>query len=453
MKKFLAFLGCLLLVIGVALILLNNNGKLLNQIGTNFSNMFSSLTGDKTGSESAKATEPQTEANKYNSLNKDGGNNTDYYTPVDITYGYDSLQTQGQKDLYNKIDAVVYSESSQQGDNGKYSLERFTLENVEISEGEIRVIMEAYGTDHPKIFWLSNVFAYYSDSSGTTVELYSEYSPDEIDKCRKELDTAIENILSEVPKRLSEFDRELYIHDVIADKCVYDKTTKVYEDDKAAFSMYGTLVNGKAVCEGYAKTTEYLLSCLGVQCITVNGVTGSELHKWNLVNLDGDWYNLDVTWDDNEDFVVYTYFNLTDSQISYNHSISEDYTEMTEEQLCNTGDNTSNYFNLAPPSCTATYYNFYNIKGNTFNGFDDNTSSTMETALRNAIANKDKYFFIRVNSTLDFDSSVQQMFYEDPYQFFVWVRAIDEEGALTSSVSIIKNKELGYIQVTLEYNT
>src|SRR5574344_1341589 len=257
-----------MLLAGIAIILFSNNGLIFNQIKLS----VKSLQGDLTGSSSVGATLPPPETATYNSLNKETGNTTDSYTPLQITYGYDSLQTSGQKKLYDEMANVVYNESDEQNDSGRYPLERINIDGEEISEAQIRVVLEAFGTDHPKIFWLSNVFGYYSNTStGTIIQMYAEYSPEQVESGREKLDNEIENIISAVPKGLSEFDRELYIHDIITSKCVYEKDTKHYEDDKAAFSMYGALINGKAVCEGYAKATEYLLNCIGVECITVNG--------------------------------------------------------------------------------------------------------------------------------------------------------------------------------------
>ncbi len=60
--------------------------------------------------------------------------------------------------------------------------------------------------------------------------------------------------------------------------------------------MYGTLVNRLSVCQGYAKTYQYLLNQLGIE----NYLCSSEklVHVWNIVELDGVYYHVDVTYDD-----------------------------------------------------------------------------------------------------------------------------------------------------------
>ena len=64
-------------------------------------------------------------------------------------------------------------------------------------------------------------------------------------------------------------------------------------------TAYGALNNGVAVCEGYACAAKLLLNELGIMCdIQVGTCHGGGGHAWNLVKLEGDWYQMDVTWND-----------------------------------------------------------------------------------------------------------------------------------------------------------
>ena len=69
------------------------------------------------------------------------------------------------------------------------------------------------------------------------------------------------------------------------------------------YSISGALTEGKAVCEGYARSFKYIMDGLNIPCVLVSG-TGTnsngetESHAWNYVQLDGYWYAIDVTWDD-----------------------------------------------------------------------------------------------------------------------------------------------------------
>lgn len=70
-----------------------------------------------------------------------------------------------------------------------------------------------------------------------------------------------------------------------------------YDNTFARHSAYNALIEKSAVCEGCATLLYRILSMLGVSCRIVTGRGLRESHSWNLVKLNGKWYNADVTWD------------------------------------------------------------------------------------------------------------------------------------------------------------
>ena len=91
--------------------------------------------------------------------------------------------------------------------------------------------------------------------------------------------------------------RVLLCHDLLCRRCEYDRQAA------GRHTAYGALIGGKAVCDGYAAAFELLLQKAGIPVMTVRGFAGrqenaSEAHAWNLVQLDGNWYHVDCTWDD-----------------------------------------------------------------------------------------------------------------------------------------------------------
>lgn len=97
----------------------------------------------------------------------------------------------------------------------------------------------------------------------------------------------------------STYDKVKYVHDWIVDNVEYDNDGIENNDN-----IYGTFINRKVVCEGYAEAFKYLLDKLNIPCVLVYGVgyddTGkSEAHAWNYVKMDDEkWYAVDTTWDD-----------------------------------------------------------------------------------------------------------------------------------------------------------
>ncbi|GHU82336.1 hypothetical protein AGMMS50284_4040 [Clostridia bacterium] len=399
---------------------------------------------------SSTSTEPPTEpATAVNNL---PAHASKYYEGAPINHGYNSLQTELQITLYHKISSAVYDVGKKKSDNGKYPLQKIIINTKSLTEADIRVVLEAFICDHPQLFWLANLFAY-SISDIATVQLYSEYLPDEIEKNVKKLNKAIEDIISKVPKKLSEFDRELLVHDLFLEQCDYSEDVKIIADDKDAFSIYGALVNKKAVCEGYAKAMQYLLSCVGIECATVNGKSENEMHKWNIVKIDNQWYHLDPTWDDNNEFIIYNYFNLDDELIKTDHIIANSFNKMTDEEIC--GGSESDLFNLDIPECKTLKNNYYNIKATPLHGFDDKSTYIITTALYNAVAENDIIFHIKVDDSLDFEDTVQKLFYEDPYKFFRYVEIVNEdfgEDIIGDNLSMLTNDIQHTIQIMIKYN-
>lgn len=82
---------------------------------------------------------------------------------------------------------------------------------------------------------------------------------------------------------------------------------------------YGFLVGKKGICLGYATTFQLFMDLLNIECITVSGTAydNASAHAWSQVCLDGEWYCVDVTWDDPTTSgtvsaqTAHRYFNVT----------------------------------------------------------------------------------------------------------------------------------------------
>lgn len=90
-------------------------------------------------------------------------------------------------------------------------------------------------------------------------------------------------------------------------KAIYDYVTKTVDYDykgsnnASSHSAYAALSTGKAVCQGYSSLIYRLLRECGISNRIITGVSQNQNHAWNIVSLNGRWYNMDVTWDSNFD--------------------------------------------------------------------------------------------------------------------------------------------------------
>lgn len=112
-------------------------------------------------------------------------------------------------------------------------------------------------------------------------------------------EVAVEIRVAEILDELNVYsaDRETQIRSVyeyIAQNVRYD--SMIYEDFNV-HSAYSAAIQGKAVCQGYSLLLYRLLQELGIKNRMIPGEAGGISHVWNIVKMNGLWYNMDVTWD------------------------------------------------------------------------------------------------------------------------------------------------------------
>lgn len=168
----------------------------------------------------------------------------------------------------------------------------------------------------------------------TTVASDEEYHPDLVlaawqsgdssqlgAKDKTILEAASAVIASEITNDMEPWEKELALHDWIIYNVDYDPETlsshPTATPDPDGDTPYGPLVNGVGVCGGYSSTFKLFMDMVGIPCVTVPGLANNgEEHAWNKVQLDGDWYCVDTTWDDPTDADPYhVYFNVRDAYL------------------------------------------------------------------------------------------------------------------------------------------
>ena len=116
------------------------------------------------------------------------------------------------------------------------------------------------------------------------------------------LDAEIENLKDELKKK-NDYLTIKAIHDFILDKAEYDLDDN--DGYELKFTPYGALIDGLAVCQGYAMLFYKLCMACGINV----SIRSSRTHAWNQVMLDGLSYGVDCTWDDpdrlrNNEFLI-----------------------------------------------------------------------------------------------------------------------------------------------------
>lgn len=210
--------------------------------------------------------------------------------------------------------------------------------------------IEAYTYDNPDVFYLSPNKMYLNIETTTrgkniTYGVYVDSGKEEnylIDEfsSKEQIEEAIGYIEQKRNQVLQNrgnntYDNVKMVHDFLVENVEYD--TSISKSN--IYNIYGAMVNGEAVCEGYARSFKYLMDSLGIPCTLVigkgtNSEGKTENHAWNYVQIDGNWYAVDSTWDDpvsNVGWVSqsskYRYFLKGSNDILKDHVPSGQFTE------------------------------------------------------------------------------------------------------------------------------
>ncbi len=281
---------------------------------------------------------------------------------------------------YSKLDktgAAVYNAMLK----GLTALEdEFLIPSCEMQE--IADIFFRLRLDHPEIFWASDFrVQYYKDSPNKIFLPTYIFTKDKIRDHQKALEARRKKLAAPMQK-MSELEKEQYVHDFICENVQYDKLKKPYSHE-----IIGPLGHGVGVCEGIAKSVKLLLDEAKVwNIIAVCGNNPEKgikyRHVWNVVRIGGTYYHLDATFDNTltkyvkgaaedsgkklsdaelKEAIRYDYFNLSDKQIFRDH-----------EPL------------IAPaPACTDADHFYYKEKKISFTKIEDVYKRALQYAKKN----------------------------------------------------------------------
>ena len=257
---------------------------------------------------------------------------------------YFSMLTAKEKDIYSQL----YEELSK-------GSQKFECKVKGVSADQLTKAIDAVLNDHPELFWIDNQYEYtYDPDDGSIQDISFDFfdfanTPDKLQNAKVAFEKAADDILDSARSQPFMVERERAIHDYICKNTTYDESAPYNQ------SAYSVIVLHRSVCAGYSRAFQYLMNRAGLTCYYVPGTTTDSsiagedgAHAWNIIYLDGEYYNVDVLWDDSasetmeED--VYPFFNLTDSAFLYH-----------------TRDNQAQSL----PKCTGTKYKYSNCFGKT----------------------------------------------------------------------------------------
>ena len=292
--------------------------------------------------------------NPISSIEKSNSStNTDYSNVQVDKYFYNQL------DEKSRIIYRAFESNKEQMKTGTYQIELGTSfsDILSQSNGQEKLgeyyqsAIEAYTYDNAEVFYLSpkkmylnietttrggvSTYDVYINSGNEANYLTEEFSSKaEVNQAIAQIEQVKNQILQN--KTGNTYEDIKMVHDYLVDSINYESSLS----KQNIYNIYGALVNRECVCEGYARAFKYLLDELNIPCIMVIG-TGTnsqgetENHAWNYVQLGGNWYAVDTTWDDPvvigggtaSEESRYKYFLVGREIIDQDHSPSGQFTE------------------------------------------------------------------------------------------------------------------------------
>ena len=186
---------------------------------------------------------------------------------------------------------------------------------------EFNLASRAICFDHPELFWLYSgeeaSMGYYSEAVNMGGFYFVYIKMIEPFVHFQEQMTAFNNaaaeFLADINMVAPEYEIIRQVHDKLIDLVNYNDPAaseiRVGKGQNLAHTAYGALVADSsgnpnyAVCDGYTLAFEYLLQQCGIEAVFIGGMAGSSEansggHAWNVVKMDGEWYEVDSTWND-----------------------------------------------------------------------------------------------------------------------------------------------------------
>jgi len=302
--------------------------------------------------------------------------------PQPLTIEVDPVNTT-ESQSYEICGQYLYNQLSEKHKKIYLCIYKAFKEHTEVSFDEsysytdIEKVAELFFSQEPYACDFCSGYSY----TNSGIKLSHRYSKQQEQQYIEATEKQISVILKNMPA--GDYNRVKYFHDYLITNCTYQQGS---EFDS---SPYGTLVQKQALCQGYAHTFALLCSRAGIDCISVAGVAEGP-HIWNMVKIDGEWYVMDVTWDDADyrDFPAY---------ISYNYFL------VNKSVIKNRTIETPGI-----PEATATKNNYFYKTGKVITNASD-TYSVVYKSYEDALKNGQKYASVKFADATAYQTGINYL--------------------------------------------
>lgn len=199
------------------------------------------------------------------------------------------------------------------------------FDSAEVSYTQVDALIQKVVRENPEILYFDSAMSW----SNGDIEFSYSLPVSTIKKNKAALSKEVDKVLAQIIKPgFTNFDKVKAIHDYLVLNVAYDyKNFQNNTIPSDSITAYGALIKDVAVCDGYTKAAQLLLDRLGIENYYVDGYGNGGQHSWNLVNLNGQYYFMDITWDDPvpnvKGTISYKYFLASADQLRKDHKWNE----------------------------------------------------------------------------------------------------------------------------------
>lgn len=211
----------------------------------------------------------------------------------ELTLGEYSFDNSGASD-------VLFVDLSNFADFEMYA----NSENIDSTKEIISIAIKDIQNKYPRLFWVENYYCckfktsnYKVTRIGLKLNCYTNFNINKglqqvinkVDSLTADFDNYVQSIINLIPDSYSDYEKVLFVNDYFCTNYKYDTSYSIY-------NAYDLFKKGTGVCQAYTLAFMAVMDELGIEC---DSVPSKEMnHIWNIVELNGKWYHIDVTWND-----------------------------------------------------------------------------------------------------------------------------------------------------------
>ncbi len=218
--------------------------------------------------------------------------------------------------MLNENEQKIYTQIN----DGITSLSSFIRADV-TSKDNLSNIIRSVLTDHPQyFFWFEGRVSATKEKDCIVVMPQYLYAYTEI----KTAEQQVEKVFLEIDccQTANDYDKAKAAYDWLAENVCYSI-------ENGGQNIHNAFIERKAVCKGLSKAYQYLLLKLGVFSTLTDGtIDGVARHIWNVIEIDGAYYNVDISmgysnsdhlFDSLQSFDKYRMFLKSDAEMKRTH--------------------------------------------------------------------------------------------------------------------------------------